>query len=98
MSDVLPVTLYSDVVTQLPPLGLQQVDPPCLGVVHLVTDPGVELLRVGLSRLVELEGNLGVNTETEVVVHDVQRRPLHNNQASHPPTTTNLSTPRPLDG
>jgi len=43
-----------------------------LAVVHLVAQPGVEALRMGLPRLVELQGDMGVHAEGEVVVDDVQ--------------------------
>merc|ERR1719410_1846301 len=70
--DILSVAVDCDMVSQLFPPPQDQVLPPSLGVKHFVPDPRVELVRVGLPGLVELERNLSVHAKTEVVVDHLE--------------------------
>jgi len=70
--EVLAVALERDPLGEVAVLAQDQILAAHLAVVHLVAQPGVEALRMGLPRLVELQGDMGVHAEGEVVVDDVQ--------------------------
>jgi len=70
--EVLAVALERYPLGEVTVLAQDQILAAHLAVVHLVAQPGVEALRMGLPRLVELQGDMGVHAEGEVVVDDVQ--------------------------
>jgi len=70
--EVLAVALERDPLGEVAVLAQDQILAAHLAVVHLVAQPGVEALRMGLPRLVELQGDMGVHAEGEVVVDDVR--------------------------
>lgn len=69
---VLTVALEAHELGQVLPPPDDQVFAAHLAVKHLVPQPGVEPLRVGLPGLVELEGDVRVHAQREVIVDHVE--------------------------